>query len=452
MTAIRKTDHLHGFSHESDSNILNMEEDFGAHHYERIDLVVRHAKGCWLTDENGQKYLDCLAAYSAANPGHHHPKITQAVMDALNGNYASVLSNVVYSDPLGVFLSTAAKFAPQMAPRFGNNGNKVLPKNGGVESVETAIKTMRYFGYKHKGIEDGKQEIIVFNNNFHGRTISVVSFSSSKKYNEGFGPLTGGFVSVEFGDIFAVKKAINKNTCGILVEPMQGEGGMKVPPKGFLKGLRQLCDDNDLLLVCDEIQVGMGRTGKKFCFEHDGIVPDGVILGKALSGGLIPLSVFITNAKIMDMVFSKGSDGSTFGGYPLACVAGTAALEVFNEEKLAQRAAEKGKILKKRIEAIAKKSPHVKEVRGKGLFIGIEVKKGNAMDFCRRLLGYGLIVNDSHGHTIRISPPLIINDDEIDFMVEQLEKVLLNKTIKNSGDTLLNLLNEVRCPRNSRDS
>jgi ornithine--oxo-acid transaminase len=426
MTAMRKIHYFDGFSNENDKTIFELEEDYGAHHYERIKLVVRHAKGCWLTDEKGNKYLDCLAAYSAANPGHHHPTITNAVMDALIGNYASVLSNVVYTDPLGIFLSEAARFAPQMAPRFGNYGNKVLPKNGGVESVETAIKTMRYFGFKHKGIADGKQQIIVFDGNFHGRTISVVSFSSSKKYKEGFGPLTPGFVSVPFGDIEAVKNAVNENTCGILVEPMQGEGGMKLPPEGFLKGLRKICDDQDLLLVCDEIQVGMGRTGKKFCFEHEGIVPDGVILGKALSGGLVPLSVFITNARLMDMIFSKGSDGSTFGGYPLACVAGTAALKVFEEEHLAQRSAEKGEILKARIEEIAKRSPHVKEVRGKGLFIGIEVKNGNAMEFCRRLLKLGLIVNDSHGHTIRISPPLVINDQEMDFMVEQLEKVLVD--------------------------
>lgn len=425
MTSMRKIHYFDGFSNESDHTIFDLEEDFGAHHYERINLVVRHAKGCWLTDDKGDKYLDCLAAYSAANPGHHHPTITNAVMDALIGNYASVLSNVVYTDPLGIFLSEAAKFAPQMGPRFGNYGNKVLPKNGGVESVETAIKAMRYYGFKQKNIPDGKQEIIVFNNNFHGRTISVVSFSSSKKYNEGFGPLTPGFVSVPFGDVEAVQKAITPNTCGILVEPFQGEGGMLIPPKGFLKGLRQLSDDNDLLLVCDEIQVGMGRTGKKFCFEHEDIVPDGVILGKALSGGLVPLSVFITNSKLMDMIFSKGSDGSTFGGYPLACVAGTAALKVFEEEKLAEQSAEKGKILKQRIEEIAKRSPHVKAVRGRGLFIGIEVKKGNAMEFCHKLLKLGLVVNDSHGHTIRISPPLVINEQEMDFMVAQLEKVLI---------------------------
>lgn len=425
MATMRKSHYFSRFSNENDRTIFNLEANYGARHYDKIDLVVRHAKGCWLTDAKGNKYLDCLAAYSAASPGHHHPTITNAVMDALIGNHASVLSNVVYTDPLGIFLSEVAEFAPQMAPRFGNYGNKALPKNGGVESVETAVKAMRYFGYKHKGIKDGHQEIIVFNENFHGRTISVVSFSSCRNYKTGFGPLTPGFVSVEFGNSDAVKKAINKHTCGILVESIQGEGGMKVPPEGFLKGLRTLSDAHDLMLVCDEIQVGMGRTGKKFCFEHDGIVPDGVILGKALSGGLVPLSVFITNARIMDMVFSKGSDGSTFGGYPLACVAGTASLKVFNEENLANQSAEKGKRLKKRIEDIARRSFHVKEVRGKGLFIGIEVKQGNAMDFCRKLFKLGLVVNASHGHTIRISPPLVINDQEMDFMVKQLEKVLV---------------------------
>ncbi|ACN17284.1 RocD2 [Desulforapulum autotrophicum HRM2] len=414
-----------GFSETADQGIIDSEDRFGAHHYERIAMVARRAKGCWIYDQNNNRYLDCLAAYSAANPGHHHPVIAKAVMDAVQGGYASVLSNVVYTDALGIFLKKMGQFAPQMAPRFGNNGNKVLPKNGGVESVETAIKAMRYYGYKQKGIKDGHQEIIVFNNNFHGRTISVVSFSTSEKYRQGFGPLTPGFVSVPFGDIQAVERAINKNTCGILVEPIQGEGGIRIPPKGFLAGLRKVCDDKNLLLVCDEIQVGLGRTGRRFCFEHDNIVPDGVILGKALSGGLVPLSVFITNAHIMDLVFSKGSDGSTFGGYPLACVAGTAGLKVFEDEALDRRSRKKGDILKQRILTIAHASPHVKEVRGKGLFIGIEVKNGNAMAFCRQLLDLGIIVNDSHGHTIRISPPLVINDQELDFLVERLERVLV---------------------------
>ena len=292
------------------------------------------------------------------------------------------------------------------------------------ESVETAIKMARYYGWKQKGIPDGKQEIIVFDNNFHGRMITVVSFSSTPKYRDGFGPLTTGFVSVEYGNLEQVKKALTPNTCGILVEPMQGEGGMNVPEAGFLEGLRQIADDNDLLLLLDEIQVGLGRTGKRFCFEHDHVVPDGLILGKALSGGLVPLSVFMTNAKLMDMAFNVGSDGSTFGGYPLACVAGIAALSVIEEEGLVESSARQGAKLMAEIAQIAQQSPHIKDVRGKGLFIGIEIKQGNAMVFCQQLLNLGVIVNDSHGHTIRISPPLNISDAEIAYLIARLAQVL----------------------------
>jgi len=416
---------VHGFSKATDGDVYALEQSSGANHYDRLDVVVRTAQGSWITDITGKKYLDCLAAYSAANLGHHHPKVVNAVMKALAGNYASVISNVVYTDPLALFLSSTAGFVPQLGPRFGSNGNKVMPKNGGVESVETAIKMARYYGWKIKNIPDGKQEIIVFNNNFHGRMITVISFSSQPKYREGFGPLTPGFVSVEFGNLDAVKAAINKYTCGILVEPMQGEGGMKIPPFGFLQGLREIADDYDLLLMLDEIQVGLGRTGKNFCFEHENIVPDGLILGKALSGGLIPLSVFITNTKLMDIAFDKGSDGSTFGGYPLACVAGVSALEVLQEEELAKASEVQGEKLKKSIMKIAVRSKHIKEVRGKGLFIGIEVKNRDAMIFCKKLLDLGVIVNDSRGHTIRISPPLNISDDETDFLIKCLEEVFL---------------------------
>ncbi len=415
-----------GYSQIPDDLIFEMEERYGAHHYERHNVVIRQAQGCWLTDMQGKRYLDCLAAYSAANCGHHHPRIVEALKKALDGSYGSVISNVVYTDPLGLFLNKVAELTPQLGPRFGEHGNKVLPKNGGVESVETAIKAARYYGWKAKGITDGKQEIIVFNNNFHGRMITVISFATTDKYRQGFGPLTPGFVSVPYGDLEAVEKAVNKNTCAILVEPMQGEGGMNVPPAGFLEGLRQVADQHDLLLLFDEIQVGLGRTGKRFCFQHENVVPDGLVLGKAISGGLVPLSVFVTNARLMDMVFSVGSDGSTYGGYPLACVAGIAALDVLVEEKLAERAAHQGKRLIKRLQDIARRSSQVVEVRGKGLFIGIEVKGGQAMKFCRRLLDLGLLANDSHGHTIRISPPLIIDDVELDFMSERLEKVLID--------------------------
>lgn len=424
LTSLNQTP-VFGFSNTPDDTIRSLEEQCGAHHYDRLNVVVRKARGSWITDVSGKRYLDCLAAYSAANPGHHHPKIVNAMIKALLGDYGSVISNVVYTDPLGLFLSRMASFVPQLGTRFGIEGNKVLPKNGGVESVETAIKMARYYGWKAKGIADGKQEIIVFDRNFHGRMITVVSFSSSEKYRRGFGPLTPGFVSVEFGNLDAVEAAITPNTCGILVEPMQGEGGMQVPPQGFLKGLRAIADHHDLLLMFDEIQVGLGRTGKRFCFQHEDVVPDGLVLGKALSGGLVPLSVFVTNAKLMDMAFNVGSDGSTFGGYPLACVAGVTALDVIEEEKLAEASARQGARLKKAIENLADRSPHVKEVRGKGLFIGIEVKERNAMDFCRKLVQLGLIINDSHGHTIRVSPPLNITDDDADLLVDRLGQVLL---------------------------
>jgi len=415
-----------GFSQIPDQQVFEYDRTFGANHYGRVDLVVRKAEGLWLTDIDGNRYFDCLAAYSAANPGHCHPRIAQALVDALQGGYASVISNVVYTDSRTLLLKKLGELLPQLGPRFGSGGNKTLCKNGGVESVETAIKMARYYGYKAKGIPDGKQELIVFRNNFHGRMIAVVSFSSNAKYKEGFGPLTPGYVSVEYGDLAAVEKAINGNTCGILVEPMQGEGGMYVPPDGFLKGLRELSDKHDLFLIFDEIQVGLGRTGKLFCFEHENVVPDGLVIGKALSGGLVPLSAFVTNREMMDLAFHPGSDGSTFGGYPLACVAGNAALDVITGENLADRSASMGAILKKKIEAIAARSSHVKEVRGKGLFIGIEVNNGDAMGYCRKLLKLGMLANDSHGHTIRISPPLILEENDIDYICERLEKVLID--------------------------
>ncbi|HOD66120.1 MAG TPA: aspartate aminotransferase family protein [candidate division Zixibacteria bacterium] len=414
-----------GYSTYSDQMIYDFESSYGAHHYSRQHLVVRKAEGIWLHDEKGDRYLDCLAAYSAVNQGHHHPRIVQAVVEALQSGYGSVISNVVYTDPLGVFLKKLATLVPQMGPRFGDNGNKVLPKNGGVESVETAVKLARYYGYKEKGIPDGQQEIVVFNNNFHGRMITTVSFSSNAYYKQGFGPLTPGFRTVDFGSLDKVEKAITKNTCGILVEPMQGEGGMYQAPAGFLKGLRELSDRHNLILLFDEIQVGLGRTGKMFAFEHEGVVPDGIILGKALSGGLVPLSCFVTNAKLMDIVFQPGRDGSTYGGYPLACVAGNAALDVIVEERLPENADQVGAYLAEQIRAIGARSPHVKEVRARGLFIGIEVKNGDAMKYCREMLGARLMANDSHGHTIRISPPLIITKKDADFIAAGLERVLV---------------------------
>ncbi len=415
-----------GFSDTSDDQILSLETQYGANHYHRLRAVIRKTEGAWLYTSDGRRILDCLAAYSAANPGHHHPKIVAALVHALEHGYGSVISNVIYTDVRALFLEKLCTLVPQLGPRFGKHGNKALLKNGGVESVETAIKLMRYYGYKKKGITDGQQEIIVFSSNFHGRMIAVISFSDSAYYKEGFGPLLPGFKTAKYGDLADVQRLITKNTCGILVEPMQGEGGMFIPPDGFMTGLREICDKNDLLLVADEIQVGLGRTGKDFCFQHEPEFPDAVVIGKAVSGGLVPLSALVTNSELMDLVFHPGSDGSTYGGYSLACAAGIAALDVFKEEHLTDKSARTGKYLKEKITEIAKRSTHVKEVRGRGLFIGIEVKNGDAMVYCEKLLDLGILANDSHHHTIRISPPLIINQDEADYILERLEKVLVD--------------------------
>jgi len=418
---------MSGYTNLTDQEVFDLDFKYSAHHYTRLERVIRKTEGAWLYLQDETKIIDCLAAYSAANPGHHNPRIVAALVKALKEGIGSVISNVVYTDVKAEFMKKFCNLFPQLGTRFGNHGNVAMAKNGGVESVETAIKLMRYYGFKRKGIPDGKQEIIVFGNNFHGRMITVVSFSSSKKYKEGFGPLTPGFVEVPFGDIDAVVKAINPNTCGILVEPMQGEGGMYQPPDGFMKGLRELCDKHDILLTADEIQVGLGRTGKNFCFEHDNVVPDAVVIGKAISGGLVPLSLLATNTELMNMAFGPGSDGSTYGGYPLAMVAGSAAIDVFLDEKLSEKSATVGASMKKKIIEICERSEHVKEVRGKGLFIGIEVKNGDAMLFCRQLLNLNMLANDSHGHTIRISPPLIIDEAEQNYILERLEDVLVGK-------------------------
>ena len=426
MTISAKEKQMIGFTNLTDRDVLDIDDIYGAQHYRRLQTIIRKMQGTWLYTRDDRKIIDCLAAYSSANAGHHHPKIVRALVDAMQKGYGSVISNVVYSDSRSEFLKRVCEFLPQLGPRFGDNGNKALSKNGGVESVETAIKLARFYGYKEKGIPDGKQEIIVYGNNFHGRMITVVSFSSSKDYRAGFGPLTPGFKEAPYGDLDATEKLITDNTCGILVEPMQGEGGMYIPSDNFLKGLRDLADKHNFLLLFDEIQVGMGRTGRNFCFEHYNVIPDAVIIGKAIGGGLVPLSVMLTNRHLMDLTFTPGKDGSTFGGYPLACIAGVAALDVMQSEKLAQKSEATGKMLRAKIDDIASRSGHVKEVRGRGLFIGIEVKSGDAMVYCRKLLDMDMLANDSHGHTIRISPPLIINEDEVNYIAERLEKVLVD--------------------------
>jgi ornithine--oxo-acid transaminase len=416
-----------GFCRLSDQEIIDMEELYAALHYKRLKFCPRKWKGVWLYESNGKKTLDCLACYSAANQGHHHPKIVKALIDALNGNYAGAVSNVPYSGARALFSKKIATMLPQLGPRFGNCGNKVLLKNGGVESFETAVKTCKAYGALKKGIPDGLQRIITFRNNFHGRTFEALAASTNPDYKKHFGVRNDVYINeIAFGDLEAVLSAVrNLDVCGIIIEPMQGEGGMYLPPPEFLKGLRKIADEKDLFLVFDEIQVGLGRTGKMFCFEHEGVVPDGIILGKALSGGLLPVSAFVCNSAIMDSIFWPGRDGSTYGGYSLACVAGLAALEVIETESLVENSERMGVLLKEKLDEIASRSRRVKEVRGKGLFIGIEVKDGNAFSYCQQLLKLGLFANDSHGHTIRISPPLIITPEHVDYIVERLEKVLV---------------------------
>jgi ornithine--oxo-acid transaminase len=415
-----------GYSSLSDQEVFGLEDRYMAEHYKKLKFAPRSAKGVWVYNVKGERFFDCLAAYSAANQGHDHPHIAKAVMKAIRGGYSSVISGLVYTDSVALFAEKVANLLPQLGPRFGNRGNKVLFKNGGVESYETAVKMSRYDGYL-RGIPDGQQEIIVFRHNFHGRTNLALAASTNRKYKEGFGVRQGGFAYAEFGNAESVERLVTPNTCAILVEPMQGEGGMNIPPVGFLSDLRKIADENRLLLIFDEIQVGLGRTGKMFCFEHEGVVPDGIILGKALSGGFMPVSAFVTNKALMDMAFWPGRDGSTFGGYPLACVAGIAALEVIEKEGLVENSRIMGALLKERIiEEVASNFRHVKEVRGCGLFIGIEIEGGNAFSFCQRLLELGLLVNDSHGHTLRISPPLILTEWHVDYMVRRLKKVLVD--------------------------
>ena len=416
-----------GFCWLSDEEIYDLENRYTASHYNHLKFCPREWKGVWLYGSNGEKTLDCLACYSAVNQGHHHPKIVKALIDALSGNYAGTVSNVVFSGARALFSKKIATMLPQLGPRFGSCGNKVLQKNGGVESFETAVKACKAYGALKKGIPDGLQRIIVFRNNFHGRTYEALAASTNANYKKYFGVRNDVYINeIDFGNIEAVRSAVrNPDVCGIIAEPMQGEGGMYPPPAGFLKGLREIADANDLLLIFDEIQVGLGRTGKMFAFEHEGVVPDGIILGKALSGGLVPVSVFVCSGALMDLAFWPGRDGSTYGGYSLACVAGIPALEVLDEEGLVENAALMGALLKERFKDIASRSNRVKEVRGKGLFIGVEVKDGNAFFYCQQLLKLGLFANDSHGHTIRISPPLIITREHVDYIVERLEKVLV---------------------------
>ncbi len=394
------------------AQLIALEEQFGAHNYHPLDVVIERARGVWVWDVDGKKYLDFLAAYSAVNQGHCHPKIVAALKE--QAERVTLTSRAFRNDQLGPLcqqLSELTGFA-----RF-------LPMNSGAEAVETAIKAVRKWGYKVKGIPDGQAEIIVCEDNFHGRTTTIVSFSTDAQYRDGFGPFTPGFVVVPYGDADAIARAITPNTAAILVEPIQGESGIIVPPAGFLRRLRELATAKGVLLALDEIQSGLGRTGKLFAYQHEGITPDVVIIGKALGGGCVPISGILADDEVMG-VFKPGDHGSTFGGNPLACAVARVALHVLVEEGMIENSAALGDYFLDRLRRIA--SPHIKEVRGKGLWIGVEltVAAGGARRFCEALKERGLLCKETHVNTIRFAPPLVITREEIDWAMQHIEAVL----------------------------
>jgi len=387
--------------------MINEVEKWSAHNYHPIPIVIAEGDGIWVTDVEGNRYMDMLAAYSAVNQGHKHPKIVQALID--QAQKMPLTSRAFHNDKMGPYVKKICEFT---------GFEKVLPMNTGAEAVETALKAVRKWGYKVKGVESA--EIIACSNNFAGRTISTISFSTEDQYRDGFGPFTPGFKTVAFGDLEALETAITDNTVAVILEPIQGEGGIIVPPAGYLKGVREITKKNNVLMVCDEIQTGFGRTGKLFAFEHENIKPDVVTVGKALSGGLYPVSAMLSSKEVMD-VFNPGDHGSTFGGNPLGSAVAMAALEVLEEENLVENSRVLGDYLLDELKKIA--SPHIKEVRGKGLFIGIELDKA-ARPFCEALMDEGMLCKETHEHTIRLAPPLVVKKEELDVCIEKLKKVL----------------------------
>jgi ornithine--oxo-acid transaminase len=388
---------------------VELENQYGAHNYHPLDVVIERAEGCWVYDVEGRKYLDCLAAYSAVNQGHCHPEIMKTAMEQLGK--VTLTSRAFRNEQLPLLYK-------QLHEMTGFD--KALPMNSGAEAVETAVKTARKWGYKVKGIPEGKAEIIVCANNFHGRTVTIVSFSSDEQYRDGFGPFTPGFKIIPYGDIDALRKAITPTTCAFLVEPIQGEAGIVMPPKGFLKEAAELCKKNNVLLMCDEIQSGLGRTGKLFAYMHEGIRPDVLIVGKALAGGFYPVSAILSSDEILG-VFNPGDHGSTFGGNPLGCAVARTALRVLIDEKMVERSAELGAYFMEKLREI--KSPDIKEVRGLGLWIGLEMRS-KARPYCEALKQLGVLCKETHDHVIRIAPPLVITKDEVDWAAARIRQVI----------------------------
>lgn len=392
---------------------IAIEDRYGAHNYKPLDVVITRGKGVWLEDVDGKKYMDFLAAYSAVNQGHCHPRLVTAIKD--QAEKLTLTSRAFRNDQWPLL-------ARELSELTGYG--MVLPMNSGAEAVETAIKAARKWGYQIKGVELDKAEIIVCDGNFHGRTITIITFSPEKQYKDGFGPLTPGFKMIPYGDAKALENSITSNTVAFLIEPIQGEGGVVVPPTGFLRKAKEICSQHNVLFVADEIQSGLGRTGKMFACEHENVRADMVTIGKALSGGMYPISAALTSKEIMS-VFKPGDHGSTYGGNPLGCAIAREALKIITEENLCQRAAELGDYLMQRLQKI--KSPHVDCYRGKGLWVGIVLKKeaGMARRFCEALMKKGVLAKETHWNIIRLAPPLVITREEIDWALERIEQVLM---------------------------
>jgi ornithine--oxo-acid transaminase len=394
-------------------DFIELEEKYGAHNYNPLDVVIERGKGVWLYDVEGNKYLDCLAAYSAVNQGHCHPRIVKALKSQVER--VTLTSRAFRNDQLPLLYKELSELTGY---------EMILPMNSGAEAVETAIKAARKWGHSVKGISAESGDIIVCRNNFAGRTITIISFSTEEQYKNGFGPFTPGFKVITFGNSDELEKIIDKNTIAFLVEPIQGEGGVIVPPNGYLKRCFDICKKNNVLFIADEIQTGLGRTGKLFAHQHENIVPDMVIIGKALSGGCYPVSAVISRKEILG-VFNPGDHGSTFGGNPLGAAVARESLKVLIEEKLIENSRDLGEYLLNKLKEI--KSKHIKEVRGKGLFIGIELfpEANGARRFCKALMKKGILCKETHDNVIRIAPPLVITKSEIDDALIKIKEVLL---------------------------
>jgi len=389
--------------------LIGLEEQFGAHNYHPLDVVIKRAEGVWVTDIEGRHYLDCLAAYSAVNQGHCHPRILQTLVE--QAHKVTLTSRAFRNDQLPLLCQELHKLT---------GFDMALPMNSGAEAVESAIKAARKWGYKVKGIPEGQAEIIVCANNFHGRTVTIVSFSTDQQYRDGFGPFTPGFKVIPYGDAAALREAVTPNTCAFLVEPIQGEAGIIIPPAGYLKEAAAICREHRVLLMCDEIQSGLGRTGKLFAYMHEEIRPDVLIIGKALSGGFYPVSAVLASKEVLG-VFHPGDHGSTFGGNPLACAVGRMALRVLVEENLVERSAELGAYFLHCLQTLS--SPDLKEVRGKGLWIGIELHSA-ARPYCEELKDEGILCKETHDRVLRIAPPLTITREEIDWAFDRIRRVI----------------------------